>query len=256
MMATDGAPGDPDGNLPDSASDGVPGCGNQDGIIARNEAPLAAGLMATYRVGVDAAVASAGSVLSDGSRSWDFSAAMAADHDLEFAAVSPTGTWYAASFPSATFASRISDGSNLLGVYQATGNQLLLLGVVSPDGGVSRTELVYDPAVTVAMYPMQAAATWSTDSTVSGLTAGFFAVYAERSEGTVDAHGTVATPYGEFSVLRVRTVLTRTVGLVTTVTRSYHFNAECFGTVATLVSAANEPSAEFTMAAEAWRLAP
>ncbi|MEO7094268.1 MAG: hypothetical protein ABI175_13515, partial [Polyangiales bacterium] len=82
------------------------------------------------------------------------------------------------------------------------------------------------------------------------------AFYTESYDVKVDAKGKVVTPFGEFSVLRLRTVLTRTVGALPTVTRTYGFVAECFGTVATITSNSNEASAEFTTAAEIRRLAP
>lgn len=48
----------------------------------------------------------------------------------------------------------------------------------------------------------------------------------------------------------------RTVGAVPTVTRTYAFVTECFGTVATVVSRPNELSDEFTATSEIRRLAP
>ncbi len=57
-------------------------------------------------------------------------------------------------------------------------------------------------------------------------------------------------------VQRVRVKLTRTVAFTPTVTRSFLFVAECFGTVATLTSQPNESANEFSSAAEVRRLAP
>jgi hypothetical protein len=82
------------------------------------------------------------------------------------------------------------------------------------------------------------------------------AAYTEKYQSSVDAHGTLKAPFGDFSVLRTRVVLTRTVGLLTTVIRSYLFGAECFGTVASMQGLDNEPNAEISKAAEVRRLAP
>ena len=57
-------------------------------------------------------------------------------------------------------------------------------------------------------------------------------------------------------MLRVSVTLTRTLGLVTTVTRSFIFVTECFGTVANMVSQSNEAGSEWTDAAEVRRLSP
>ena len=85
---------------------------------------------------------------------------------------------------------------------------------------------------------------------------GVFGVYTEGYSSQVDAAGTLATPFGDFDVLRVRTTLVRQVGVLTTTIRSFAFASECFGTVATVTSQNNEPSAEFSSLAEVRRLSP
>ena len=50
--------------------------------------------------------------------------------------------------------------------------------------------------------------------------------------------------------------LTRTVGALITTRRTFGFVSECYGTVATIVSKDYEAGAEFTTAAELWRLTP
>jgi len=57
-------------------------------------------------------------------------------------------------------------------------------------------------------------------------------------------------------VIRVSTGLDRTVGLLVTKTRSHAFVSECFGTVATVVSAPGETATEFVSATEIRRLSP
>ena len=91
---------------------------------------------------------------------------------------------------------------------------------------------------------------------MTGFAQGVLANYTEKYSYQVDAHGTLKTPFGDFPVLRTRVVLTRTLGLLTTVVRTYLFTTECFGTVASIVSKDNEQKAEFTSAAEVQRLSP
>jgi hypothetical protein len=91
---------------------------------------------------------------------------------------------------------------------------------------------------------------------VSGTASGVAAFYTEKYDQKVDARGELVTPFGSFDVLRVKVVLTRTVGAVITVTRTYAFVTECFGTVASITSNANELQEEFTTAAELRRITP
>ena len=69
--------------------------------------------------------------------------------------------------------------------------------------------------------------------------------------------GTAATPFADFDVLRVRTVLTRSFPftiLPDVTIRSYSWNTECFGTVATETSTQDESNTEFVDAGEVRRL--
>jgi hypothetical protein len=73
----------------------------------------------------------------------------------------------------------------------------------------------------------------------------------------IDRAGDVKTPYATFPSLRVRTVMTRTINYVTTLTqRSYSFNTECFGTIATVTANSTETNTEFTSVKEVKRLSP
>lgn len=227
---------------------------NHDGVIERAEVPLQAGLDAKFLVAADATFDTAGEG-SPGGTVWDLAQSFAGDH-LVLAETQPlAGKWFASSFPTATYATRLADDSDLLGVFEVSSDALSLLGVVSPDDGLTKTELTYDPPVVVLSFPLEAGKTWSTSSTVSGLAEGFFATYFEDYESAVDAEGTLETPFSSFEVLRVRVDLTRTAGFVTT-KRTFAFVTECFGTVGTVVSQDDEPASEFTSASELRRLSP
>jgi hypothetical protein len=166
------------------------------------------------------------------------------------------GTWFAADFASATYAAKLSSSSDLLGVFQLTPDALLLLGVVSPENGLFKTNVKYSPAVKVLSFPFGQDDTWSTASTVSGLYEGVASVYYETWASRVDVRGELRTPLGAFPVLRVHTTVDRLVGALFTRTRSHAFVSECFGTVATVSSNAGEMQVDFGSAAEVRRLAP
>lgn len=253
-----------DGNAPpgDAGSDSaLPGCTpNKDGTITREEVPIAAGLHATYRIGSDAEISTAGTTGTGGRRVWDFSGALANDSSVIVETEPLKGKWYATKFPSATYASKLSQRSDLIGVFETSPGALLLRGVVSPtDTAATLTQLTNTPAVPVLKFPLTMGATWTTAAKVSGTASGvaLFGTYDESYVSKVDAAGDLKTPLGTFDVQRVQVVLTRTIGLLPATTiRTYAFVTECYGTIATITSSDNETNAEFTHAAEIRRIAP
>jgi hypothetical protein len=233
------------------------GCtANKDGTIDRAEVPLEAGLRATYRIAENATVSTAGTTRGDGSRAWDLSGALGGDHDVIVETLAMMGTWYAADFTSASYATKLSDTADLLGVFETSATALSLLGVVSPSSGTTQTKLTYTTPIPTLSFPFHVGSMWNAMSNVSGTAQGVASFYTESYANKVDAFGDMKTPYGTFRVQRVSSVLTRTVGALPTVTRTFVFIAECFGPVATIVSQSNETTAEFTSAAEVRRLAP
>lgn len=245
------------GTAPTGGTGGSTLCSpNHDGVIERAEVPLAAGLNAKFLTSGKTAISSAGELQGDGSRLWDLSVALGGDHLVLAETQKLDGKWFSPKFPGATYASRMSESSELLGVFEVTATALLLRGVVSPTDGVTRTELVYSPPVVALEFPLSAGKTWTTTTSVSGVASGVLATYGESYESSIDAQGKLKAPFGEFPVLRTRVVLTRTVGLMKTVVRSYLFATECFGVVASIVAEDNEPNAEVSKAAEVRRLAP
>ncbi len=230
---------------------------NHDGALTRSEVPLAAGKMANFRIATDASFTTAGTANGDGTRTWNLDLALAGDADQAIVLGDPAGQWWQASFPTASYAVRLAEGSNLLGVFQFTDTQLTLLGVVSPDPGSFRTELAYDPPATILELPVQTGATWTSTSTISGLAQGTATAYTEVYDATVDVAGTMTTPYGDFPVVRVATDLDRTsFGAPLASTRSFSWMSECFGSVANVTSQDFETSQEFDDPAEVRRLIP
>ena len=229
---------------------------NGDGVIARMEVPLQAGLHANFRSAENAQVSTAGVTTGDGSRVWDFTAPFSGDHAEPIDTLPLSGQWFGKDFPSAAYAARLSDSADLLGVFALSDTALELVGVASPMTGPMQTELHYAPAVTVLAFPLQANAVWSTTSTVTGQAQGLTVFYTETYQSSVDAGGLLKTPYANFDVLRVNTLLTRVVGALVTTTRTFSFVTDCFGNVASVVSNTDELVPEFTTAAVVSRLAP
>ncbi|NUN12406.1 MAG: hypothetical protein HUU55_02085 [Myxococcales bacterium] len=248
--------GDSEGRKPTDV--GTPSVCSPDnnGRIDRDEVPIAPELHATYRIAQNTSIDTAGDLQPDGSRVWNLADPLNADHDVLVEAQPLSDKWFADVFPGATYAAKLSETADLLGVFEATDTALLLRGVVSPTDGLLRTELVYDPPAALVQFPVQSGNSFESTSTVTGLTTGVVSFYTETYKSTVDASGLLKTPYANFPVLRIRVELTRIVGVLPTVTRSFLFLSECFGTVATITSKANELQEEFIFASEVRRLAP
>ena len=250
----DGAVGS---DAPDGSNSGV--CTpNHDGMLTLNEIPLVAGRMANFRIATNATWSTAGTANGDGSRHWTLTAALSGDADKVIALASPTGTWWHADFATATYSAPLASTSDLAGVFAVDANGVTLLGVVSPTGGATKTELTYDPPVKILALPFGAGSMWSSTSSVSGYAQGIFTGYTEAYNSLADQVGTMTTPYGDFPVIRVATDLKRTAGLATlSSTKTFAWVAECFGSVATVTS--QDPAgsgAEFSDDAEVRRLAP
>lgn len=258
---------------PDATTDAPPtdtpttGCTpNGDYVITPQELPLGPGLKATYRVAASVTIDTTGAAQADGTRNWDFSGALAGDKNVLLETASPTGAWWASSFPTATYAVPLSSAgstADLLGVFKLDALSLSLLGVVSPTNAASTlTNVKYATPLPVTKLPLQMGSAWTvTNVNVTGTyqgTPGY--TYYETYDIKVDAKGHLKTPFGTFPVLRVSTLLSKTIGLYTTKTRTYGYMAECFGTVASAVSTTpttgTDPGAEFTSASELRRLAP
>ncbi len=228
---------------------------NEDGTITRDEVPLEPGLDAKFRIATNVTFSTAGT-MDAGDTTWDLSTTLAGDHATLIETLPLPGTWFADVFPGASYAARLTDTETLLGVFEITEDALLLRGIVSPEGGVTRTELTYEPPVEVLSFPLVQGKTWSTDANITGVTSGVFSVYTETYDSVVDKRGTIITPFSTFDGFRVRVDLTRTVGALVTTQKTFAFVTECFGNVATINSELNETSAEFTQVSEIRRLTP
>ncbi len=238
-------------------TDGAAGCSpNQDGRIEAFEIPLRAGLKATFRVAENATFATAGTALGADTRKWDLSTAFTGDKDVLVTTKPVAGNWFASKYADATYVTELAASSDVLGVFRIDAGGLVLLGAASPKDTATKTDLKYATPPQILAFPLEVGKTWKTTSNVTGTANGLFASYSETYDAKVDAKGELVAPLGTFQVLRVKMILTRTVGLSTTTTRSYAFVSECFGTVANLVSKSNETAEEWSATSELRRLAP
>lgn len=226
-------------------------CANGDGKIERRELVFQTGLSANFRVASNARVDVAGT-----NNDWDFSGMLPGDEDVRVTLAGPSGYWFSNDFPGATYVAPLGGGTDLVGVFRATSDALELMGVASPQSTGAYTNLKYEPPAKVLAFPLQQGAKWKTSSTVTGFYQGVYSVLTETYDSTVDARGTVRTPYGSFPAMRVRSNMTRGVGLGFTSHRQVLFVAECFGTVVAATSTEYETKDDFTLAAEVRRLAP
>lgn len=256
-----------DGGNPDSGSGSGSGSNselctpNHDGSITTDEVPLAAGKMANFRVATDATWATAGTAAANNTRTWNLTGALANDSDGPTTLTGPTTEWWVGDdgFATTSYYTKLTASSDLLGVFHRDAAGITLLGVVSPTKTTGTyTEITYDPPATILKIPFKAGDTWTSSSNVVGYYSGAYVNYTEKYTSNVDQTGTMTTPYGDFPVLRVGTVLQQQqvgVGTYNTV-RSYAWMAECFGTVAKVASQNNESNAEFSDDAEVTRIIP
>jgi hypothetical protein len=231
---------------------------NNDGTITQDEVPLEAGLHATLGAAASVPVDTLGKVGLGGEHVWDLSAPISGEANELVTTLPIAGQWFAASFPGATYASRLSSTADLLGVFEVSAGALLLRGVASPSDGAQATNLVYTTPVKVLVFPIKEGGSWSTLSAVTGKVQGITVggIYNEEYDSKVDAHGTMKTPFATFPVLRVRVDRTSYLNGIYTKSHRFVFVTECFGTVATMVSKDNDMTDEFTTAAEVSRLVP
>lgn len=237
---------------------------NADGRIERGEFPLAPGQRAVFAIAKSVAVDFAGSS-AGGVTTWNLKGPYAGDVSRAIDVQAPTGKWWSAAFPTASYALALGGTADLVGVFALSASELALAGVVSPADGATKTQLAYDPRPSFLRFPMKKGDAWSTTSTITGTASGLAIAgitgYTEAYAITVDAEGFLEVPYGKFRVLRVLTNLTRRNQFGAAIPtlpdrRTVAFVAECFGTIATVTSNDNEANALFTNAAEVQRLAP
>ncbi len=273
----DETPADPeDGQTADdedTLDDGPTGCvPDHDGVVTRAEAPIAAGYVANFLVTSSVSdFSSVADCSGEDGCGWDLVDVPGSSSEQLNETLAPTGYWFSdePAFADATYVGVMGEvdlgfffieicSQVQLGVWQATDDALLLLGIASEtaDGD---TLLVYDPPLPFLQFPLEQGATWQVETHAKGPLCGSWVDYdiAQTLSASVDAVGSVATPYGTFEdVLRVNTLLERHlgVGVLPTKVRTHTFVAECFTTIAAIVSEEGVDGAEFDAVSEVRRL--
>ena len=246
-------PAAPDGFSQDAF---VAGCNfNNDGVIQRAEMPAMAGLGGFFDANQSGSTVPVN--LNKTGDTWDFSAVGAGDAKVFDGLTSPTGTWWASSFPDASYAQLTDADNDLLGVYKIDDSHLYLLGVVSRAQSMyTTTKLSYSPPIEVIRFPLSTTSAWTSTSSVTGTAAGYPFYATETWKMKVDDSGKAKTPAATFPSLRLRVDYTQLADSVYTTNQVvYLWLTECYGTVVRIKSATGVTSADFTSAVEYRRMA-
>lgn len=254
-------PEDPDANNNDDICQPV-----GDGVIRRDQFPVATGFEVPYEFALDVQVDLQGEQI-DGTTVWDLEEIDGDEFVEQLEIRDPEDYWFGDEFPEADYAVELSVQEDELGMYQVTDDELRLLGLATPhgpDSGEDHTNIEYDPPIDVLQFPLEEGDSWSVGIEAEGDYAEYasYRGHDESYDVQVDDAGEVITPYGTFDVLRVYTVrehptLTFVWGwptLTDVETRVVAFVAECFGTVARIISDEDENAPNFDEAAEVMRL--
>ena len=232
-----------------------------DGTLTAVELPTVIDTPARYLInpaGKDRTVDVAGAT-SGAAHTWSFGIDFADDQTLSVTATRLAGKWYATSFPDGQFVTPQDAGNTLEAIYRRDDAGVYLLGIAStaeapPEG---KTLVVYQKAILVAKLPLAPGASWISSSDVTGATIrGLPYAGKDTYEVTDDAIGKLVTHDFTFDqVHRVRTKVTVSPSAgKAVVRRQVSFFTECLGEVVRAVSRDDEPSEDFTNAAELRRL--
>lgn len=246
----------PDGGGGSAVDAAIAGCRpNDDARIDAEQMLFMPGLEASYLVAADAPADTAGEEQEDGSRRWNLAGPFPGGQS-EIIALEPIeGSWYADRFTGATFARRIPGlEADTLGVFRAGEDGLLLLGLVSREGGPLRTEIAYDPPVEILHLPLAHGDSWSSTTTATGQLDGVWTTWTDSYRTSADAFGSIDTAYGEFRALRVRSEGETLLWGVETVWRRFFWFAACAGMVGAAVGRPGDAAPELTSAASLWSL--
>ncbi|HXU72521.1 MAG TPA: hypothetical protein VN947_24530 [Polyangia bacterium] len=226
---------------------------NGDGTITRAEETFIVGLGALFAVNAPSTTVPVDNVAHSGV--WDFSDPVSGEAKQFDQLVDPSGQWWGADYPTATYGERIDDGQQAYGVFRVGADKLEMLGVVSDQNGFNRTELTYTTPIVVLQFPLSVGTTWTSESDVSGTASGVAFFAHEKYVFSVGERGMTKVPAATFDTLRIKMSYTQTYGALVTTRITYLHMAECYGAVARVRSQDDETSANFTTAAEYRRLA-
>ncbi len=145
----------------------LPSCSTvDDGVITRDELPLAPGVSSTLVRNHPGQPVDSGPGPADGVDR-DFSQGPE-DRGVTFALVDPADAWWGERFPTATHAAPSGvDLPDLLGVYRSDEDALWLLGLVTAEQAPAdqATEVHYDEPVAVLRFPLTEGLAWGQTAT-------------------------------------------------------------------------------------------
>ncbi|MEI8257437.1 MAG: hypothetical protein WCJ30_17320, partial [Deltaproteobacteria bacterium] len=142
---------------------------DHDGIITRAEISVMVGateLFAVNTAGTTVTGVNTAGTAGTSGRVWDFSTATPQDHRVLEEVLAPAGQWWAAQYPTATYATPVDLANTTLGVYRVSDQRVELLGTVSREA--NRTNLAMSPAVIVVQFPVTEGATWTQSVNATG----------------------------------------------------------------------------------------
>jgi hypothetical protein len=235
---------------------------NLDGKIEASEVRAAIETPISYLVsppGRERSVDVAGRDIGGGRRRWDFAIDYADDRIATVVPATPAGKWYAASFPADAFVVPFDAGGRVESILAQDERALWLLGLASsePEPAEGKTLLVYGAPVELLRFPLERGVSFvSTGTLQNGTLRGLPYAGKDIYEIEVDAIGELVLPAFIFTeVHRVRTHVTvqPAVGASTS-RRQVSFFFECFAEIARATSRAEEPEADFALAAELRRI--
>lgn len=235
---------------------------NLDGQIDSAEMQAVIGIPATYFVsaeGQQPAVDLQGAAQADGTTLWDFSSAATSDTEVQLAAESLEGKWYADRFPNGDFVVAFDTQNTIQAVYRRTDQQFDLLGLASTEESPAKgqTLMVYDEPIMLYQFPVKLGQQWIASSTVQeAMLNGLPYAGRDTYEVNVEALGDIKLPELTFrKVLLVRTRVTLQPSVGVSVTQQQlSFLFECYGEVARVTSPTGEQAQFFPQAESVRRL--
>jgi hypothetical protein len=204
----------------------------------------------------------------DGVTEWDFLGELPDDVAIELEAVPVDNTmWFADKVADleipdggVVYVSKLS--STTWGVFRRTDTQLLIHAVAAVEE--DSTFIAYDPPITALAYPLEVGTEFGSESTGSGVFDGDFGVLTYCSTDTYESEvtdrGVVATPAGDYDVLRVDTTQTVVVDncfgfpLTTVTHKQVVFMTACTGAVVSVTSAEGADDFSFDVASRVRRV--
>lgn len=235
---------------------------NLDGMIDATELQTAIGVPVRFLVtpeGTTREIDQVGTPGDDGTLTWDFATDYADDQLFTLRPQTLEDRWYASQFPADAFRTPFDPAARLDTIGRNTPDGLELLGLASAEENPAegQTLLIYTPPIVALQYPVVPGDGYvSQGDVVDGTLRGLPYAGTDTYEVAVAASGSLDLPqigFDQVMQVQTRVTVSPSVGEPTTQRQTSYF-FECFAEVARAVSLPGEPNANFTTAAQLWRL--